>query len=748
MIQKKRICLYVATPPTSRNHLLLYDLTQGYHPFECPLSESGAEGISISIRYTEDMKFSTPLSQIPSIKKAYLDKLERLGILTVADLFFHLPHRYEDYSSVVPIRELIVDEKQTVVGTVIKVTTNRSFHKKMLITEARIQDPSGDVLKVLWFNQRFISQSLEEGLAVRLSGKVTKDRDGLLMTSPALERAARDATHTGRLVPVYSETRGLTSRFFRWQLATLFPKVTDFPDPLPDDLRESLHLPTLKASLAYFHFPKKDSEPLLASKRFAFDEMLLVQLKALQMKALFETSKAKSLKLNKNLLTTFLSTLPFSLTKAQEKALTEILRDLARSHPMNRLLNGDVGSGKTILAALAALAASSNHTQVAILAPTEVLARQHYENLSKLFGSVNESVALFTGSYRILDGQNVTRKTMQAALKNGIVRIVVGTHALLQEDVVFQNLSLIVVDEQHRFGVAQRAKLQDMSFRSQDGNSSLVPHFLTMTATPIPRTLSLAFFGNLDISVLDELPHGRLPIITKLARTDSARTKVYQFIDQEITKGHQAFVIFPLVEESLLMKDVKAAVKEHQELTEKIFPHRKVGLIHGKLKAQEKEKIMQDFKAKKYDILVATAVIEVGIDIPNATVILIEEAGRFGLAQLHQFRGRVGRSSTQSYCFLFPGSTQGSLERLKVLENENSGFAIAEADLGIRGPGAFFGTRQSGLPDIAMENLTNMKLISLARDAAESILREDPDLSLHPLLHEALTRFEERIHLE
>ncbi|MEK9174047.1 MAG: DEAD/DEAH box helicase, partial [Patescibacteria group bacterium] len=345
--------------------------------------------------------------------------------------------------------------------------------------------------------------------------------------------------------------------------------------------RQSLHLPTLKTSLAYFHFPKTDVEPVLASKRFAFDEMLLVQLKALQMKALFETSKAKSLKLNKDLLATFLDSLSFTLTKAQTKALKEILADLTRAHPMNRLLNGDVGSGKTILAAISALAAASNGTQVAILAPTEVLARQHYENLSKLFEGVDESVALFTGSYRILHGQTVTRKTLQGALENGIIRIVVGTHALLSEDVSFQNLSLIIVDEQHRFGVAQRAKLQDMSFRSQDGNKSLVPHFLTMTATPIPRTLSLAFFGNLDISILDELPHGRLPIITKVARTEIARTKIYQFIDQEIKKGRQAFIIFPLVEESLALKDVKAAIIEHEKLTHKIFPHRRVGLIHG-----------------------------------------------------------------------------------------------------------------------------------------------------------------------
>ena len=652
------------------------------------------------------MDWRTPLSSITSIKKPSLEKLERLGIMTVEDLFLHLPHRYEDYSAIVPIQDLIVGEKQTVIGVITTLKSVRSFHKKMLVTEATVTDSNGDTLRVLWFNQKFIAQSLKEDLAIRVSGKVTEDKQGLLMTSPALERASRDATHTGRLVPIYSETRGLTSKFFRWQLATLFPKVSQFPDPLPDELRQSLHLPTLKQSLAYFHFPKKEEEPLLASKRFAFDEMLLVQLKALQMKALFETSKAKSLKLDKKLLATFLDSLNFTLTKAQTKALKEILADLTKAHPMNRLLNGDVGSGKTILAAISALAASTNGTQVAILAPTEVLARQHYENLSKLFESVDESVALFTGSYRILHGQTVTRKTLQGALENGITRIVVGTHALLSEDVTFQNLSLIVVDEQHRFGVAQRAKLQDITLQtntdleqtnsdqkllhedvtykvrgalfavkkqlglghkeaiyqkalaeelkkqniqftkeasinikydekkigqyrpdfiienkvvvelkalpnmgkfekqqvwhylkgssyevallanfghtdieierfintsldksvsSQHKSVPMVPHFLTMTATPIPRTLSLAFFGNLDISVLDELPHGRLPIITKVARTEIARTKIYQFIDQEIKKGRQAFIIFPLVEESLALKDDKAAIIEHEK---------------------------------------------------------------------------------------------------------------------------------------------------------------------------------------
>lgn len=689
----------------------------------------------------------TPLSSIASIKKDFLAKLEHLGIDTVYDLFFHLPSRYEDFSAVRPIDTLIAGEKYTVLGTVTTLHSGKSFRKKMTLTEVHISDESG-TLKVIWFNQRFIAAMLKVGSVVRLSGKVTEDKQGLLMTNPEMERAARDATHTGRLVPVYPETRGLTSRFFRWQITEIFPKIKAVPDPVPQEILGRLHLPSLHQSLRYLHFPKNEKEVLLAEKRFAFDEMLLVQLKALQLKALFETSQAEALELPEKALGMFLKSLPFGLTAAQKKAVQEILHDMAANHPMNRLLNGDVGSGKTVVAAIAALTAATQGVQTAILAPTEVLARQHFESLSRLYAPLGLSVSLFTGSYRLLDGQTVTRKTMLSAIKSGIPKIIVGTHALLQEDVAFQNLSLIVVDEQHRFGVAQRAKLQDMSFRSHDGRADLVPHFLTMTATPIPRTLSLAFFGNLDISLLDELPIGRLPILTKLIRNKTARDKVYQFINQEIRKGRQAFIIFPLVEESLALKEVKAAIVEHQKLTEKIFPHLSVGLIHGKLKAAEKEAMMRDFKEKKYDILVATAVVEVGVDVPNASIILIEEAERFGLAQLHQFRGRVGRGEHQSYCFLMPGENAKNLERLEVLEKETSGFAIAEADLGIRGPGAFFGTRQSGLPDIAMENLTNMKLIAIARDEAKAILERDPTLTRHPALRDALLRFEEKIHLE
>lgn len=694
------------------------------------------------------MTFDTPLSHILTIKKPTLAKLERLGISTVRDMLYHFPHRYEDYSAILAIDALASEEKCTIEGTITDITAGRTWKKKMLLTEATLTDNTGQI-RLVWFNQRFVSQSLETGMTIRVSGKVSHDREGLLMQNPAFERSSRDATHTGRLVPVYPETAGLTSRFFRWQLTGIFQKLSDFPDPIPADILERLHLPSLKQALFYIHFPADATHELLARKRFAFDEMLSVQLKALQVKALFETAKAQPLPFDETVVKKFVNSLPFTLTNAQRKAGYEILRDMERPQPMNRLLNGDVGSGKTIVAGLASFVTAENGCQTAILAPTEVLARQHFESFSTLFQNTGHGVALFTSSYRILDGQSTTRPTLLKAIRAGIPKIIIGTHALLQQDVSFEKLALIVVDEQHRFGVSQRARLQELSFESIDGSQELVPHFLSMTATPIPRTMTLAFFGNLDLSLLDELPKNRKPIITKIGSTERDRQKIYEFIRSEITKGRQVFVIFPLVEESLAITDVKAAVVEHRRLTETVFPHLSIGLLHGRLKAKEKESVMRDFKEKKYDILVATAVVEVGIDVPNASIIMIEEAERFGLAQLHQFRGRVGRGEHQSYCFLLPGKSSGEYnERLKVLEKSGSGFDIAEADLALRGPGAFFGSRQSGLPDIAMENLTNMKLITIARDEAKRILATDPLLKKHPLLQKALRIFEEKIHLE
>lgn len=705
------------------------------------------------------MTFDTPLTQITSIKKQTLAKLARMGIFTVEDMLYHFPHRYEDYSAIRLIDSLAIDEKCTLEGTVVHIEAGRTWKKKLFLTEVTLEDASGQI-RLIWFNQRFVSQTLKSGMLIRVSGKVARDSKGLLMTSPAFERSSRDATHTGRLVPVYPETTGLTSKFFRWQLTGIFQKLTEFPDPVSEDVLTRLHLPSLKQALYYIHFPKNEKFSLLAHKRFAFNEMFFVQLKALQVKALFETAKGSPIPYDEATLKKFIASFPFTLTSAQTKASKEILGDLGKTRPMNRLLNGDVGSGKTIVSAIAAFVTAEQGCQTVILAPTEVLARQHFESLSRIFSHTDHALALFTGSYRVLSGDTVTRPTLLKAIRAGIPKIIVGTHALLQDDVLFDTLTLIVVDEQHRFGVSQRARLQELSYNSLDGSKEVVPHFLSMTATPIPRTLTLAFFGNLDLSILDELPKDRKPIITKIASSQSDREKVYAFVQSEVAKGRQVFIIFPLVEESLALKDIKAAVVQHKHLTETVFPHLSIGLLHGKMpartksasggKAKEtKEQVMEDFKNHKYDILVATAVVEVGIDVPNASIIIIEEAERFGLAQLHQFRGRVGRAEHQSYCFLMPNQFADSIsKRLKVLEKTMSGFEIAEADLALRGPGAFFGTRQSGLPDIAMENLTNIKLIQIARDEAKQILANDSTLSDHPLLREALTKFEEKIHLE
>ncbi|MFZ1654949.1 MAG: ATP-dependent DNA helicase RecG [Candidatus Moraniibacteriota bacterium] len=705
------------------------------------------------------LDFTTRLDSFPTVKKAHWYALKRLGIETVRDLFYHFPARYEDYSVTTPIADLMPDTRVTVEGTITTLSAERTWKKKLLLTEATIEDATG-TLRAIWFNQRFVQTVLKEGQTVRLSGKVVRDRDSLVIQSPAFERAERAATHTGRLVPVYPETTGLTSKFLRWQIATIFGKLKAIPDPLDTAIITDLHLPDLRTALAYIHFPKTEKQVLLAEKRFAFEEMFFLQLKSLAVRATAAAGQAVSIPLSPADYQAFLTTLGFTLTGAQEKAITEILTDLRGSHPMNRLLNGDVGSGKTVVAATAMYATVQNGYQSALLAPTEVLATQHAQTFERLFAPLGKNVALLTGSLATLSGEPISRPALVRAIAAGIPDIVIGTHAILEDRVRFQSLALIVVDEQHRFGVAQRAKLQEQAFESADGSDSSIPHFLTMTATPIPRTLALTLFGNLDLSLLDEMPRDRKPIITRVAASEEARKKVYAFIEQEIQKGRQAFVILPLVEASKAMEEVKAATSEHERLAKEVFPNRSLGLLHGRMPArskgtlggkakESKEAVMQAFKNGKLDVLVATAVVEVGIDIPNATVMLIEGAERFGLSQLHQFRGRVGRGSDQSYCFLFPSDGKSpESARLQALEKTNSGFELAEIDLKLRGPGAFLGTRQSGLPDIAMEHLSNVKLIQIAREKAAAVLAADPTLADHPLLRKSLQTFEERIHLE
>jgi ATP-dependent DNA helicase RecG len=688
------------------------------------------------------------LKNIPKIGLKYGQKLGKMGIFTIHDLLFHFPFRYDDFSKIFSIAEISNGQTVTIRGEITKMKTSRTWKKKIYLTESEIKDETGEI-KIIWFNQPYISDTLAEGKKVRLSGKVSADSGGLYFSNPSWEMESRTPTNTGRLVPIYPETEGVTSRWLRWQIQTLLSKSDfDIEDPIPRALLKKLNLPGIKKSLDYIHFPNSQNEYLVAQKRFAFEEMFLVQLKSIQVRSSWQKEKSIKIAFDEKLIKKFVGQLPFQLTNAQKKSAFQILKDLEKNRPMNRLLNGDVGSGKTIVAAMASLEVLRAGYQVAIMAPTEVLALQHFGSFKKIFNDCGFNIALLTNSYQMINDSKNSRKKILDELKSGDINLVIGTHSLIQKDVRFKNLALVIIDEQHRFGVAQRAYLQQSIEEINDGLKNAVPHFLTMTATPIPRTLALAFFGNLDLSVLDEMPKNRKKIITEIIGP-LERQKIYNFIRSEIKKGWQCFVILPLVEDSKIMTEVKAAVSEHQRLSEKVFPDLKVGLVHGKLKAKEKEEAMKKFANKELDILVATAVVEVGIDIPNATVMIIEDADRFGLSQLHQFRGRIGRGENQSYCFLFTSSDSASArKRLKALTESENGFQIAEKDLELRGPGQFLGTRQSGIPDIAMENLTNIKLISIAREEAQTLLISDPELKKHPLLKDALKKFDEKVHLE
>jgi ATP-dependent DNA helicase RecG len=609
---------------------------------------------------------------------------------------------------------------------------------------------------------------LKEGTIVRLSGKMTLNKKFLFLSNPAWEMAKRESTNTGRIVPVYRETKGLTSKWLRWKIKEFLPYASLLEEIIPEKVAKKFNLYNLSKALQQIHFPSSSGNLVRAQKTFAFQEMLLIQIKSLRLKKDWEANNSLSIKFDADLIQKFVHNLPFQLTNAQRKSSFEILQDLENSRPMNRLLNGDVGSGKTLVAAISALQTIQAGYQVALMAPTEVLARQHFISFSELFKNNDFNIALLTNSYREINnfeidsklnppagGQNSSKNKKQSLrtnllnqIKSGAINLVIGTHALIQKDVCFKNLALAIIDEQHRFGVSQRASLQQSALELKDGSLKTTPHLLTLTATPIPRTLAIAFSGNLDISLLDEMPKNRQPIITRIV-PPAEREESYLFLKNQILSGRQAFVILPLVEESQALAEIKAATEEYKKLSEKIFPDLKIGLLHGRLKSAEKEKVMAQFQERKIDILVATSVVEVGIDIPNAVVMLIEDAERFGLSQLHQFRGRVGRGEHQSYCLLFTNSDSAkSLQRLKALVETNNGFAIAEKDLQLRGPGQFFGTLQSGLPDITMESLTNIKLIKFAQAEAKNILTEDPELKKHFSIKKELEKFQEKIHLE
>lgn len=666
-----------------------------------------------------------PVSALPGISSTYSNRLLQLGITTVGDLLYHFPHRYDDYSSLKTVSHLEYGEETTVIGVIWETNSSKSRGGGSIV-KTIIADASGTI-EAVWFNQPYLARQLKPGRRIVLSGKVDEYLGRLTLQSPAWEPLEAELIHTGRLVPIYPLTKGITSRWMRRMLKRVVDHwAPRLEDPLPQATRERLGLPDLPTALRQMHFPDTQESADRARDRLAFDEFLTIQLGLLQKRREWKDRPGVPIPRDGARTSAFLESLPFRLTQAQHSCLEQISDDLAEPQPMSRLLQGDVGSGKTVVAAAAMLQAIAAGKQVALMAPTEILAAQHHRTITELFDSSTDlglaadiSVVLLTGSKR-----RVERGKIYAAVASGEADIIVGTHALIQRHVTFQDLGLVIVDEQHRFGVAQRATLR---------SKGISPHMLVMSATPIPRSLALTLFGDLDISVIDELPPGRTPIQTRWL-LPKERERAYAFIRSQIEKGRQAFFLYPLIQESGKV-EAKAAVEEYERLTSKIFPDLRLGLLHGRMKSKEKDRTMTSFREGQIDILVSTSVIEVGIDVPNATVMLVEGADRFGLAQLHQFRGRVGRGPHKSFCLLLSDTaspddpqTRTTWERLKAIEELQDGFALAEKDLELRGPGDFLGVRQSGLPELRLARLSNVKNLELARTEAQSIFREDPAL--------------------
>lgn len=675
---------------------------------------------------------STPIKNLFMVGPTYIKRLKNLEINTVEDLLHHYPFRYDDFSKIIPIYQTQIGELVTIRGQVLTCQNIfTKFGKK--IQKAVVADNTGQI-QVIWFNQLYLPKTLKSGMTVSLSGKVDWFNRQKALVSPEYEilkpttyNLQLTTIHTGRLVPIYSETYGLSSKWLRSRIApTLNQLYAKIPDWLPDKIKQQNNLINLNDALRQIHFPANQTEIEKAKQRLAFDELFLMQLRAKKQKLFWQKQKiAYIFEVDQEKIRDFITRLPFTLTNSQNLAIKEILHDLNQNKPMNRLLEGDVGSGKTVVAALAMYVAFLNGLQTAFMAPTEILANQHYQTLKILFKPYNINIALITGS----------RKTQSANHQSSTInhsQIIVGTHALIYNRVKFHQLGLVIIDEQHRFGVEQRAKL------IQKGTA---PHILTLTATPIPRTIALTLYGDLDLSVLEDMPKGR-KIIKTWVVPPHKRTAAYEWIKKMIIKERiQAFIVCPLIEESdhESMQAIKAVKGEFERLKKDVFPNLRLGLLHGKIKAQEKESVMQQFVQQQLDILVATPVVEVGIDIPNAGIMMIEGSERFGLAQLHQLRGRVGRAQQQAYCLLFTSNIDDlNQRRLKSMERLHSGFELAEIDLKFRGPGDIFGIRQHGFAKLKIASFSDLRLIKNTETIAKEVIQH---LNQYPLLKNKLQNY-------
>jgi ATP-dependent DNA helicase RecG len=734
------------------------DRPESLKPKRKPTVSSTATGAAAAAAQNFTDVYAVPVKYVKGVGPKAEAVLNRLDIFTVGDLLRHYPRRHLDFANRLFIRELKPGMEVTIFGTIRSVGAFQSRKGNVSIVSVVINDGTGNISITRFVGgksnkylmERYKSQ-YPKGAQVLVSGVTEKDRmsnkltlknseieilgqGGEVSEDGEIEVGTQDSTslHTGRLVPVYPLTEGMSLRYFR---NIIFNALKEFghliEEHLPADYLSDLSLMSLAQAAEQIHFPKDVDNNEAARRRLVFDELLAIQIELAQRRYKFEATESglalKELAEN-SLVTRLQDSLPFKLTGAQQRVFQEVRRDLEQPKPMHRLIQGDVGSGKTIVALLAFMVAIDNGFQGVMMAPTEILAEQHYRQFQRLCTPLGLKVCLVVGK----QGQK-ERREVRADILSGQMHIAVGTHALLEDNVEFNNLGLIIIDEQHRFGVKQRARLK---------SKSLTPELLTMTATPIPRTMALTLHGDLDVSEIDEMPPGRKPIETHLF-TPSQKGKVLAAIEEQIIRGRQAYIVFPLIDESETLA-AKAATKEFERLRTQEFQHRRVGLMHGKLKPQEKDEVMEAFRAREFDILVCTTVIEVGVDVPNASVMVIENADRFGLAQLHQLRGRVGRGAEQSYCYLVSDSQSPTTrDRLGIMVETNDGFVVAEKDLEIRGPGEFLGFKQSGLPEMILADLVkDAKILEDARNTAIAIVKKDPELTVYP----ALQRFAARNH--
>ncbi len=705
-----------------------------------------------------------PLSVLSRVGSTVAKRLQNIGITTIEDLLFYFPFRYEDFSRTATIAGAKIGENANIVATVELIQGKRSPRKRMHITEALLSDASGQ-MRAVWFNQPYLPRAVKQGDRLSLAGRIESDLIGPVMRSPVYEKVAYGRTlHTQGIVPAYHLTANITQKQLRSLIAQALPAAKDLPEILPEGTISRYKLLPVQDSVKLIHFPGSMADVDKARRRFAFEELLLLQLESLRIKDALKKSRSANLCFFEKETKALVDGLPFRLTDAQRKAAWEIIRDMSGEHPMARMLVGDVGSGKTIVALIAMYNAVMNAdrgghavSQAALMVPTDVLAKQHFQTLTRLLAPTDITTGLYTRTARLAakPGQSGRHETgasihephalkkseMKKMVSQGEIDLLIGTHALIEEDVYFKHLVLAVIDEQHRFGVAQRKALAGKS------GSGITPHLLSMTATPIPRTLALALYGELEYSVIDELPRGRKTISTFVV-PEEKRAGAYGFIRKEIEVGRQAFVICPLIDisDSYGAKSVK---EEYEMLDKSVFPDIRIAMLHGRMKPADKDKVMEDFKADRTKILVSTSVVEVGVDVPNATIMMIEGADRFGLAQLHQFRGRVGRGEHKSYCFLFTDSDSArTLERLNALTRIHDGFRLAKEDLKFRGPGEVFGTAQKGFPELKVADLFDYGLMRTAKEEAEQLISEDRTLQKWPVLVEKLKKQEEKVHLE